>query len=174
MGYRWWWIKAYSQLCQSLQLFFCHFYSYGKAAFCLEELMMTNPHNHLYCEQYAEVSTPGFSSAQRGCWCWKELWLFLRGPSSVWPRDTMSVGKASKKEMFPLGCLCCLFRCHDVTVCELTAQLYRSSLLPLCTGEVHPRRTGKPGAGKKIFCPGLEAEQSKHEGIIWSIYGKCC
>lgn len=31
-------------------------YSYGKAAFCLEELMMTNPHNHLYCEQYAEVN----------------------------------------------------------------------------------------------------------------------
>lgn len=33
----------------------CRFHSYGKAAFCLEELMMTNPHNHLYCEQYAEV-----------------------------------------------------------------------------------------------------------------------
>uniref|UniRef100_A0A8C9VYT4 ER membrane protein complex subunit 2 n=1 Tax=Scleropages formosus TaxID=113540 RepID=A0A8C9VYT4_SCLFO len=30
-------------------------HSYAKAAFCLEELMMTNPHNHLYCEQYAEV-----------------------------------------------------------------------------------------------------------------------
>uniref|UniRef100_A0A8C2C0Q9 ER membrane protein complex subunit 2 n=1 Tax=Cyprinus carpio TaxID=7962 RepID=A0A8C2C0Q9_CYPCA len=30
-------------------------YIYAKAAFCLEELMMTNPHNHLYCEQYAEV-----------------------------------------------------------------------------------------------------------------------
>ena len=30
--------------------------SYGKAAFCLEELMMSNPHNHLYCEQYAEVT----------------------------------------------------------------------------------------------------------------------
>ncbi|KAL2084626.1 hypothetical protein ACEWY4_020144 [Coilia grayii] len=29
--------------------------TYAKAAFCLEELMMTNPHNHLYCEQYAEV-----------------------------------------------------------------------------------------------------------------------
>ncbi|MGH0136195.1 UNVERIFIED_CONTAM: hypothetical protein FKN15_060060 [Acipenser sinensis] len=28
---------------------------YAKAAFSLEELMMTNPHNHLYCEQYAEV-----------------------------------------------------------------------------------------------------------------------
>uniref|UniRef100_H2N2F6 ER membrane protein complex subunit 2 n=1 Tax=Oryzias latipes TaxID=8090 RepID=H2N2F6_ORYLA len=27
----------------------------SSAAFCLEELMMTNPHNHLYCEQYAEV-----------------------------------------------------------------------------------------------------------------------
>lgn len=35
-------------------LFLCSF-SYAKAAFCLEELMMTNPHNHLYCEQYAEV-----------------------------------------------------------------------------------------------------------------------
>ncbi|KAM7317030.1 hypothetical protein ACRRTK_023332 [Alexandromys fortis] len=28
---------------------------YAKAAFCLEELMMSNPHNHLYCQQYAEV-----------------------------------------------------------------------------------------------------------------------
>uniref|UniRef100_A0A8B9K8D1 ER membrane protein complex subunit 2 n=1 Tax=Astyanax mexicanus TaxID=7994 RepID=A0A8B9K8D1_ASTMX len=35
-------------------ILFCPF-SYAKAAFCLEELMMTNPHNHLYCEQYAEV-----------------------------------------------------------------------------------------------------------------------
>ncbi|KAK6490852.1 ER membrane protein complex subunit 2 [Huso huso] len=30
-------------------------HDYAKAAFSLEELMMTNPHNHLYCEQYAEV-----------------------------------------------------------------------------------------------------------------------
>lgn len=30
-------------------------HDYAKAAFCLEELMMTNPHNHLYCQQYAEV-----------------------------------------------------------------------------------------------------------------------
>ncbi|XP_069777087.1 ER membrane protein complex subunit 2 isoform X2 [Narcine bancroftii] len=30
-------------------------HDYGKAAFCLEELMMTNPHNHLYCQLYAEV-----------------------------------------------------------------------------------------------------------------------
>lgn len=97
----------------------------------------------------------------------------LRGPSSVWPRDTMSVGKANKKRCFHWAVSAV---CSDVmmSLCELTAQLYRSSLLPLCTGEVHPRRTGKPGAGKKIFCPGLEAEQSKHEGIIWSIYGKCC
>lgn len=54
------------------------------------------------------------------------------------------------------------------------AQLYWSSLLPPHTGEVHPGRTGKSGAGQKIFRPGLEAEQSKHEGIIWSIYGKFC
>ncbi|KAK2095399.1 hypothetical protein P7K49_026815 [Saguinus oedipus] len=30
-------------------------FCYAKAAFCLEELMMINPHNHLYCQQYAEV-----------------------------------------------------------------------------------------------------------------------
>ncbi|XP_075776332.1 ER membrane protein complex subunit 2 isoform X2 [Pelodiscus sinensis] len=30
-------------------------HDYAKAAFCLEELMMTNPHNHLYCQQFAEV-----------------------------------------------------------------------------------------------------------------------
>ncbi|XP_005382028.1 PREDICTED: ER membrane protein complex subunit 2 isoform X3 [Chinchilla lanigera] len=30
-------------------------HDYAKAAFCLEELMMTNPHNHLYSQQYAEV-----------------------------------------------------------------------------------------------------------------------
>ncbi|XP_048385399.1 ER membrane protein complex subunit 2 isoform X1 [Stegostoma tigrinum] len=30
-------------------------HDYGKAAFCLEELMMTNPHNHLYSQHYAEV-----------------------------------------------------------------------------------------------------------------------
>ncbi|EMP30678.1 Tetratricopeptide repeat protein 35 [Chelonia mydas] len=33
----------------------CRHSSYAKAAFCLEELMMTNPHNHLYCQQFAEV-----------------------------------------------------------------------------------------------------------------------
>lgn len=38
-----------------LPLMLFHSHSYAKAAFCLEELMMTNPHNHLYCEQYAEV-----------------------------------------------------------------------------------------------------------------------
>lgn len=44
----------------------CHFHSYGKAAFCLEELMMTNPHNHLYCEQYAEVSQTWNCFIQQG------------------------------------------------------------------------------------------------------------
>jgi predicted Zn-dependent protease len=28
---------------------------YPKAAFCLEELILTNPHNHLYHEKYAEI-----------------------------------------------------------------------------------------------------------------------
>lgn len=28
---------------------------YSKAAFCVEELILTNPHNHLYHERYAEI-----------------------------------------------------------------------------------------------------------------------
>ena len=54
---------THPQLYQSDTCFYffpppCCLHSYGKAAFCLEELMMTNPHNHLYCEQYAEVGYP--------------------------------------------------------------------------------------------------------------------
>lgn len=46
-------------------------------------------------------------------------------------------------------------------------------LLPPNTGEVHTRWAGEPGAGQKVFCPGTAAEQSKHEGLIWSVHGKC-
>ena len=28
---------------------------YEKAAFCMEELLMSNPHNHLFHQRYAEV-----------------------------------------------------------------------------------------------------------------------
>lgn len=56
---------THPQLHQSAYCFPCHFHSYGKAAFCLEELMMTNPHNHLYCEQYAEVGTRWMSVTRR-------------------------------------------------------------------------------------------------------------
>lgn len=30
-------------------------YRYEKAAFCLEELVLSNPHHHLYHQRYAEV-----------------------------------------------------------------------------------------------------------------------
>lgn len=41
-------------------------------------------------------------------------------------------------------------------------------------GEVHSGRLGKPGAVSKVFCPGSEAEQQKHESIVWSVYGEYC
>lgn len=47
------------------------------------------------------------------------------------------------------------------------------SLVSPNAGEVHARRAGEPGAGPKIFCPGTAAEQSKHEGLIWAVHGKC-
>lgn len=89
----------------------------------------------------------------------------------IWPRDTMSVGKANKKRCVYAGPS---MLCSDVMMYWPVAQLYWSSLLTPYTGEVHPGRAGKPGAGQKIFRSGFEAEQSKHAGIIWSIYGKCC
>lgn len=30
-------------------------HDYAKASFCMEELIMSNPHNHLYHQRYAEV-----------------------------------------------------------------------------------------------------------------------
>ena len=33
--------------------FFCRF---SKAAFCMEELIISNPHNHLFYQKYAEVN----------------------------------------------------------------------------------------------------------------------
>lgn len=46
--------------------------------------------------------------------------------------------------------------------------------MPPHTGEVHSGGAGKPGAGQKVFCPGAEAEQPKHEGIVWSVHGEYC
>lgn len=46
--------------------------------------------------------------------------------------------------------------------------------MPPHTGEVHSGGTGKHGAGQKVFCPGAEAEQPKHEGIVWSLHGEYC
>ena len=34
---------------------------YGKAAFCIEELILSNPRNHLFHQKYAEVSCVLFS-----------------------------------------------------------------------------------------------------------------
>lgn len=72
---------THPQLYQSAHCFPCDFHSYGKAAFCLEELMMTNPHNHLYCEQYAEVGTRLFVRHQHGGKLWNEFYLTVNGAS---------------------------------------------------------------------------------------------
>lgn len=154
------WRMTRPQLYQSPYCFSCHFHSYGKAAFCLEELMMTNPHNHLYCEQYAEVGT------HLDLWAWC---LF------VTQRDTdmllMSLGIYEGRRVYT-GLSCCLFRCHAAIAWPaLSAQLI-GCVLCLLTGEVHSGGAGKPGAVQKVFCPSAEAEQQKHEGIVWSLHGK--
>lgn len=108
----------------------------------------------------------GVDGAQNYCSFW-QVRPFL------WLKDTATVENATKKRCVYTGLMMFVQMpwCHHVN--WSVAQLHWSSLPPH-TGEVHPGRVGKPGACQKIFRSGLEAEQSKHEGIIWSIYGKCC
>ena len=44
--------EAWNELCL-LYLTEC---DYKKAAFCMEELILSNPHNHVFMSKYAEVS----------------------------------------------------------------------------------------------------------------------
>lgn len=43
---------AWMELCD----LYLQLQDYEKAAFCMEELIMSNPHNHLFHQRYAEVS----------------------------------------------------------------------------------------------------------------------
>lgn len=56
------------------------------------------------------------------------------------------------------------FRCHF----GLTSVSVLFSLL----GEIHPGGSREPGAGQEVFCAGTQAEQQKHEGLVWPVYGE--
>ena len=45
---------------------------YGRAAFCLEELLLSNPHNHLYHQRYAEVGA-GTAITTLQCTRWDQV-----------------------------------------------------------------------------------------------------
>lgn len=66
-------------------------------------------------------------------------------------------------------------RCHVLLVQmpELPfSTAYWPCLMPPHTGEVHSGGAGEPGAVQEVFCAGAEAEQPKHEGIVWSLHGE--
>lgn len=46
------------------------------------------------------------------------------------------------------------------------------SVLFFFVGEIHPGGAGEPGAGQEVFCAGTQAEQQKHEGLVWPVYGE--
>lgn len=50
--------------------------------------------------------------------------------------------------------------------------LMSASVLFSLPGEIHPGGNGEPGAGQKVFCTGAQAEQQKHEGFVWPVYGE--
>lgn len=50
--------------------------------------------------------------------------------------------------------------------------LTSASVLFSLLGEIHPGGAGEPGAGQEVFCAGTQAEQQKHEGIVWPVYGE--
>jgi hypothetical protein len=43
--------EAWLELCD----LYCYEQDFSKAAFCMEELILVNPHNHLFHQRYAEV-----------------------------------------------------------------------------------------------------------------------
>lgn len=45
--------EAWTELCD----LYLSVYDYSNASFCMEELIMSNPHNHLFHQKYADVST---------------------------------------------------------------------------------------------------------------------
>ncbi|UYV78641.1 EMC2 [Cordylochernes scorpioides] len=47
--------EGWAELCQLYQAE----QDWSKAGFCMEELIMSNPHNHLYLQQYAEILYTG-------------------------------------------------------------------------------------------------------------------
>lgn len=121
--------------------------------------MMTNPHNHLYCEQYAEVGT--------------RLDFRHRASGRETPTCAYVIeNTCSWKEMFVYTC--CLFKIPVVTAQVSLQHIFLAVFNASSPGEVHSGGFGKPGTGQKIFCPGAEAEQPKHEGIVWSVHGEYC
>lgn len=66
----------------------------------------------------------------------------------------------------------CLFRCLAVVLELPFSTAYWPCLMLPHTGEVYSGGAGKPGAGQKVFCPGAEAEQPKHEGVVRSVHGE--
>lgn len=80
-----------------------------------------------------------------------------------------------KGDVFTRGCHVLLIQmsCCHCSSCPLSTA-YWPCLMPPHTGEVHAGGAGKPGAVQKVFRPGAEAEQPKHEGIVWSVHGEYC
>ena len=59
--------EGWMELCE-LYLSQC---DYEKAAFCVEELILSNPNNHLFHQRYAEVSNSlNWKTWNRGMTCW--------------------------------------------------------------------------------------------------------
>lgn len=50
--------------------------------------------------------------------------------------------------------------------------LTSASVLFSLLGEIHPGGAREPGAGQEVFCTGTQAEQQKHEGLVWPVYGE--
>jgi hypothetical protein len=46
--------EAWLELCDA----YLNEMEFAKAAFCLEELILMNPHNHVYHQRYADVGCP--------------------------------------------------------------------------------------------------------------------
>ncbi|XP_053571261.1 ER membrane protein complex subunit 2 isoform X2 [Bombina bombina] len=77
-------------------------HDYAKAAFCLEELIMTNPHNHLYCQQFAESSSHIASNPKASAKMKKDNTKYASWAANQINRAYQFAGRSMKENTYSL------------------------------------------------------------------------
>ena len=71
--------EAWLELCEA----YLNEMEFSKAIFCLEELILMYPHNHVYYQRYADVINLNFEYLKRFCFLSKFIFYRLNTPKVI-------------------------------------------------------------------------------------------